>query len=158
MGNARPPGDAAHQKTCLETSLSSPPWQSCRCAPTPATRRTPHTNLPSATSALRHCQVNHNCRTQWTSSTPPETNREVGMQGNEPKQVPQTCYLQRGRDQRARTRRPCCPVLGTPPCNTERIAIRTVSQVGAGSEHKARAVLPLAMAAKQNKRKQKKML
>ena len=48
------------------------------------------------------------------------------------------------------------PSPKTQRCNTERIAIRTVSQVGAGSEHIARALLPLAMAAKQKQKKTKR--
>ena len=56
-----------------------------------------------------------------------------------------------------RANAPACPVPDARRCNTERIAIRTVSQVGAGSEHIARALLPLAMAAKQ-KQKQRKNL
>ena len=71
-------GDATHQKNCLETSLSSPPWQPYWCVPAPATRRTPHTNPPAATSALRHCHVPQNCRTRRTTRPTSEADHNTG--------------------------------------------------------------------------------
>ena len=115
-------GSTTQQRPCLETSLSSPPWQFLRCVLTLTARRNSPPSPDPQAPRVCHCHENQDSRTQQTTRPTPEPAPVNGMQGNKPKQVPQTVPSM-GTGPLARRLTRYAPTL-EPTATRRRIAIR----------------------------------